>query len=795
MTHQNLLSNNFQILISQSSFDSSQTLKSNNSSLLENKLKKLCKNPKEINKHDEIGATPLYNSIIYGDIYTTSSLISNGANPNIQSFNGETPLYKAVDLEKTDQVFLLLQNFCDPNIQQKDGMTPLHLAVIRQNLMIIECLLKNKANPNIKDFINEQSPLHYAINCNKCDSKIIILLVQYKGNLNLKDKFGKSPIDYVKNKEVKNIIDKIILEQNKKNFISDQLKILDDNIISKNDINQLNNSKKTYDNEISEMFLNSSNNSIKNIDVIKKDLFKTKYNFDQMKNSFDKENQIENCLSNYFTLNNNKNKNNILIREDFKTSINDSSSSILDDKNSFLKTNPIKKVKKNCKTKSTLSELIKMNKTMNFNNKDVIIKNYTRFSNLTSEMSENVSKKVIGNLHLNTTISNKTASQIIRHKKTKSYNYPKIFKNGLNIFNIKNNYKNTNNSKLSSKLANLIATIEKNNEESTYSDKNIKTSNISIKSNESNDNKEENENLKKTLKISNNFKKFDINKIPKNNIPKQKRLSTKRNSSYNSNSFKTQNYIESDSLSKIFDYSDNNILISQSNGSMIDSNGFHSIYYFLKDINLEFYYDLFISKNIYSFNTIASELKNSCYMEEKDYFEQLGIKTPGHIYRIIIQIEITTKKIKKEIWNFIIENNNIKNETGINSSIYYCCDCCEETKKKNKNSENKINDLDSWLKKNNLIKYKKKFIDNGFDCFGYFILQMFSSIPIDENILKEDLGINTPNDIDIILLQLNKDVKYILSKIQRNKGENCGNKQPLLISSNGIVDEKKCTIF
>ena len=72
---------------------------------------------------------------------------------------------------------------------------------------------------------------------------------------------------------------------------------------------------------------------------------------------------------------------------------------------------------------------------------------------------------------------------------------------------------------------------------------------------------------------------------------------------------------------------------------------------------------------------------------------------------------------------------------------------------------------------------------------------MFSSIPIDENILKEDLGINTPNDIDIILLQLNKDVKYILSKIQRNKGEKCGNKQPLLISSNGIVDEKKCTIF
>ena len=801
MSQQNLLSNNFEILLSQSSIDSSETLKSNNSSLIENKLKKLCKNPQNINKHDEIGVTPLYNSIIYGDIYTTSKLISKGANPNLQSLNGETPLYKAVDLEKTDQVFLLLENDANPNIQQKDGMTPLHMAVIRQNLMIIECLLKNKSDPNIKDFINEQTALHYALNCSNCDSKILVLLVQYKASLDLKDKFGKTPIDYVKNNEIKNIIEKIIVEHKKNIFIEDQLKTLDNNNISKNDNNKYNNSKKTCDNEISEMFLNSSNNSIKNIDIIKKDLFKTKYNFDQMKNSSDKENQPPNSLSNNSTVDHNKNSKNILIREYFKTSLDESSSSILDNKNNSLKTNILKNKKKNRRTKSTLSELIKINKSNYFSKKDVIKKNNTKISNITSqEMSENISKKIIGNLQLNTTTSNKTFSQIIRHKKTKSYNYSKLFKNGLNFFNMKYSDKNTYNNKVSSKLINLIATIEKNNEESSYSDENKKTPNDKklIKTNEFNDNKEENENMKKTLK-TNNFKKFDISKIPKRNNQTNKRLTTKslRNSSYNSNTLQSFNFIENDSLSKILDRSDNNILMSQSNGSIIDSNGLHSIYYFLKEIDLEFYYDLFVSKKIYSINIIESNIKNSHYTITKQNFEHLGIKIPGHIYRIIIQIEIKSKKIKKEIRNFVFENNKIKNEkneVGINNSVYYCCDCCKDLKKSNIISENKIYNLDNWLKKINLLKYKQKFVDNGFDCFEYFILQMFSSIPIDETILKEDLDIYSPNDIDIILLQLNKDVKYILSKLNRNKGENFGNKQYMFISSNENTNENKCVI-
>ena len=77
-------------------------------------------------------------------------------------------------------------------------------------------------------------------------------------------------------------------------------------------------------------------------------------------------------------------------------------------------------------------------------------------------------------------------------------------------------------------------------------------------------------------------------------------------------------------------------------------------------------------------------------------------------------------------------------------------------------------ELDNWLNKMGLLKYRNNFIFNGFDYVTYFILQMFSSIPIDEYIVKNELGINNENDADIILLQLNKEVKYILKKL-RNK--------------------------
>ena len=132
-------------------------------------------------------------------------------------------------------------------------------------------------------------------------------------------------------------------------------------------------------------------------------------------------------------------------------------------------------------------------------------------------------------------------------------------------------------------------------------------------------------------------------------------------------------------------------------------------------------------------------------------------------------MEIDSEKINNQISKFLLENRNIFENGDINvlkNSIIYCCGCCSVNNQSKfySNNDNKKYQLEFWLSKIKMIKYKENFIKNGFDYFEYFILQMFSSIPLDENILKDELGINSINDRDFILLQINKDIKYIIQK-------------------------------
>ena len=181
-----------------------------------NILKLFCKDINKINILDECGWTPLYRTIIAGDILATKILLKNGADPNIKCSMGETPLYQAVDMGKLDHVKLLLNSGANPNIVQDDGFSPLHAAVIRQNLLIIKFLLKNGANPNIKTKIYNQTPVHLAIK-NDVDPMILLILVQFNGSLLDRDKFDKRPIDYINSKEMNDAIEKLKFELNQNN--------------------------------------------------------------------------------------------------------------------------------------------------------------------------------------------------------------------------------------------------------------------------------------------------------------------------------------------------------------------------------------------------------------------------------------------------------------------------------------------------------------------------------------------------------------------------------------------------
>ena len=130
-------------------------------------------------------------------------------------------------------------------------------------------------------------------------------------------------------------------------------------------------------------------------------------------------------------------------------------------------------------------------------------------------------------------------------------------------------------------------------------------------------------------------------------------------------------------------------------------------------------------------------------------------------------MEIDSEKISNKITSIILGELN-KDVNILKNSVYYCCGCCSiENQSKYYNENKKRYQLEQWLNKLRMNKYKNNFINNGFDLFEYFILQMFSSIPIDDNILKDDIGIKNVKDRDFILLQINKDIKYILKKSEK----------------------------
>ena len=125
----------------------------------------------------------------------------------------------------------------------------------------------------------------------------------------------------------------------------------------------------------------------------------------------------------------------------------------------------------------------------------------------------------------------------------------------------------------------------------------------------------------------------------------------------------------------------------------------------------------------------------------------------------------------------IIQNkqiiNNKDDEVNIlTNSIYNICGCCsikERSRSTAKRTNENVFEIEEWLININMIKYKQNFIENGYDKFEYFFLQMFGSFPIDSNLLKNWIGIKNDKDRDLILLQLQKDVKYLSMKTKNRR--------------------------
>jgi hypothetical protein len=177
------------------------------------------------------------------------------------------------------------------------------------------------------------------------------------------------------------------------------------------------------------------------------------------------------------------------------------------------------------------------------------------------------------------------------------------------------------------------------------------------------------------------------------------------------------------------------------------------------------YYTNFIEKGLVSIDRLISEINEDNRVSYED-IEDLGIKKPGHIFRIITKLEIDAKLIDDKYSQLVFENKiNQSMQLKYSRDNTTCCGFSNDTVIQ---SEFKSLDLITWLKRINMTHLRKNFVHNGFDSIQYFILQMLSSYPVNDEIVENCLHIYNKKERNTLLESLAKDLNYMNIKLARN---------------------------
>ena len=296
--------------------------------------------------------------------------------------------------------------------------------------------------------------------------------------------------------------------------------------------------------------------------------------------------------------------------------------------------------------------------------------------------------------------------------------------------------------------------------------------NLNIRNSNSNNNKS----IKH--KSPNNYNALMNNATLTTNKPKHSSLNKAENNNINMKNIPNKNnnncnyinpYAKNDNLIKNSDNLINNNFDSEDSSNNINSKLKHisteeliTLRDFLISCDLLCYYNLLISKNMYHINLYIKNLQQKINSIKYEDFEEIGIKKPGHIYRILIKLEIDAGLINNDLFSYIIDKinfNSVTSTLAMTSSVngIFCCgiNICPND---NSNNRHRIrhgsiyfNDLNSFLRVNDIIRLKGNFIHNGFDRIEFVIIQQFSKYAFDKKILNEYLHIYIDRDKNKLL--------------------------------------------
>ena len=234
----------------------------------------------------------------------------------------------------------------------------------------------------------------------------------------------------------------------------------------------------------------------------------------------------------------------------------------------------------------------------------------------------------------------------------------------------------------------------------------------------------------------------------------------------------------------------------------------------LIDIGLSDYYENFLNNKIFDINRLIEQMKSpNDKFGLEDIENILGIHKPGHIYRLLVKLEIDGDIIDKSISNFMISDQEINKKLIFSSDEKYeCGNWCNVNrvnanlcgiKNININLKNGIkNDLESFLSRYNLMHLYQNFFHNGFEEINYVILQMYSSYPINNDILENCFHIYNEEQRILTMDALQKEVFKVNNFIHSEKYLKSENKDIIKYENIDFKEEenqdknnKECLIF
>ena len=291
------------------------------------------------------------------------------------------------------------------------------------------------------------------------------------------------------------------------------------------------------------------------------------------------------------------------------------------------------------------------------------------------------------------------------------------------------------------------------------------------------------------------YNKFINDRISLNNTTFSSGCNNSRNYNYNNRTAINRNSITSNSISNNSIY---NINSNRNNNSYMIGDYYNTKYQinsynimqnnnklirfrdWLISCDLLCYYNTLVKNNVYNIDKYIDNIRHNKInvISFKD-IEEFGIKKPGHIFRLLLKLQIDAGKIDYNLYKFITEkfsvntmSNNNPMTTSYNELKCFGLNCCSSNNNNNYNNKkinNTINeneiiyfDIFSFLKVNNLLKFKENFIHNGFDQIDYILIQLFSRYCFNKKILN-----------DYMHIYLDEDKNYILKILYREKKNIC----------------------